>query len=117
MARNPFGFFTTVRESARAIPNVEESTGRGAPSLKLRGKLLTCFAIHKSAEPNSLMVRIGSDQRAELIAAAPDVYYITVITWTTERPWTLDVNRPAWTSLHTVLSATHCFCDKSHGSA
>jgi hypothetical protein len=34
-------------------------------------------ALHKSAEPNSLAVRIGVDQRAGLIAAEPSVYYVT----------------------------------------
>jgi hypothetical protein len=77
MPRNPFEFFDVIRELARALPDVEESTGRGAPSLKVRGKLLTCPALHKSAEPNSLVVKIGLDQRAELIAADPDVYYVT----------------------------------------
>jgi hypothetical protein len=69
--------FDVVREIARTLPDVEESTGRGAPSLKLRGKLLACPAIHKSAEPHSLVVKLGFDQRAELIAADPDVYYVT----------------------------------------
>ena len=32
---------------------------------------------HRSAEPGSLVVRVGFDDRAELIAAAPDVYYAT----------------------------------------
>jgi hypothetical protein len=75
--RNPFGFFDVVRELARALPDVEENSGRGAPSVKVRGKLLTCPALHKSAEPNSLVVKIGLDQRAELIAGDPDVYYVT----------------------------------------
>jgi hypothetical protein len=75
--RNPFAFFDAVREMARALPDVEESSGRGAPALKVRGKLLTCPALHKSAEPNSLVVKIGIDQRAELIAGDPDVYYVT----------------------------------------
>jgi hypothetical protein len=77
MARKPFGFFTVVRELARTLPDVEESAGRGAPSLKVRGKLLTCPALHKSAEPDSLVVKVSFDQRAELIAADPDVYYVT----------------------------------------
>jgi hypothetical protein len=50
---------------------------RGSPSLKVRGKLLTCLAINKSAEPDSLAVRIDFDQRADLLAIAPDVYYVT----------------------------------------
>src|SRR5262245_62162889 len=69
--------FDIVRELARALPDIEESTGRGEPSLKVRGKLLVCPAIHKSAEPDSLVVKIGFDQRAELIAEDPDVYYVT----------------------------------------
>jgi hypothetical protein len=74
---NPFAFFDAVRELARVLPDVEQSSGPGAPSLKVRGKLLTCPALHKSAEPNSLVVKIGIDQRAELIAGDPDVYYVT----------------------------------------
>ena len=69
--------FDVVRELARTLPGVEDSTGRGVPSLKVRGKLMTCPAIHKSAEPHSLVVKIGFDERAELIAADPDTYYVT----------------------------------------
>ncbi|HTA45621.1 MAG TPA: hypothetical protein VK789_24405 [Bryobacteraceae bacterium] len=76
MPGKPLGF-DVVCELARTLPGVEESAGRGAPSLKIRGKLLACPAIHKSAEPNSLVVKIGFDERAELIAADPDVYYVT----------------------------------------
>ena len=49
----------------------------GSPALKVRGKLLTCLPVHRSAEPDSLAVRIDFDQRAELMADAPDVYYLT----------------------------------------
>jgi hypothetical protein len=35
------------------------------------------MAIHRSAEPDSLAVRIGFGQRAELLTVAPDVYYLT----------------------------------------
>jgi hypothetical protein len=69
--------FDVVREIARELPDVEESKIHGAPSLKVRGHLLTCPAIHRSAEPNSLAVRIDVDQRAELMAAKPSVYYVT----------------------------------------
>jgi hypothetical protein len=69
--------FDTVRRLARGLSDVEESTTYGAPSLKVRGKLLTCIAVHRSAEPDSLAVRIDFDRRAELMAAAPDVYYLT----------------------------------------
>jgi hypothetical protein len=69
--------FNVVRAIAIALPDVEASTIHGAPSLKVRGRLLTCPALHRSAEPNTLAVRIDFDQRAELMAAEPDVYYVT----------------------------------------
>jgi hypothetical protein len=67
--------FDTVRKLAREIGDVEESPG-GAPALKAAGKLLAWTPTNKSAEPNSLAVRIGFDQRAELLDAAPDIYYV-----------------------------------------
>ena len=69
--------FNTVREIALTLPGVEDSTSYGAPSLKVRGRLLTCPAMNRSAEPNTLAVRIGFDTRTELMAADPDVYYLT----------------------------------------
>jgi len=69
--------FDTVRKIGLALPSVEESTAYGSPALKIRGKLLACVPTHRSAEPNSLAVRVGFDDRAELLSAAPDVYYVT----------------------------------------
>ena len=69
--------FEIVREITKALPNVEESSLHGVPSLKVSGRLLTCPALHRSAESNSLMVRIGFEQRAELMAAEPGIYYVT----------------------------------------
>jgi hypothetical protein len=69
--------FDTVRKIALRLPGVEASTAWGAPALKVRGKLLACVPTHRSAEPNSLVVRVGFDDRAELLAAAPDIYYVT----------------------------------------
>jgi hypothetical protein len=69
--------FDAVRELGLRLPGVEESTMYGTPALKLRGKLLACIASHKSAEPGSLVVRVDIDQRAELIAAEPQIYYVT----------------------------------------
>src|SRR5438046_4360612 len=40
--------FDVVRKIALALPDVEESTIHGAPSLKVRGRLLTCPALHVS---------------------------------------------------------------------
>ncbi|HEX5071725.1 MAG TPA: MmcQ/YjbR family DNA-binding protein [Gemmatimonadaceae bacterium] len=66
-----------VRGLALALPEVEESTAYGATSFKARGKMIACQAINKSAEPNCLMVKIPCEARDELIAAEPDVYYVT----------------------------------------
>jgi len=69
--------FDTVRKIGLALPGVEERTAYGAPALKVHEKLLACIPTHRSAEPGSLAVRVGFDDRAELLAAAPDVYYMT----------------------------------------
>jgi hypothetical protein len=67
----------TVRKFALLLPGVEESSAYGSTAFKVKGKLLACVPINKSAEPDSLMVRVDFAQRAELLAAAPDVYYLT----------------------------------------
>lgn len=69
--------FDTVRKIGLELPGVDESTAFGAPALKIRGKLMACLPTHRSAEPDSLLVRVGFDDRTELLAAAPDVYYLT----------------------------------------
>ena len=68
--------FDTVRKIGLALPGVEESTAYGAPALKVHGKLLACVPTHRTAEPGSLVVRVDFDDRAELLAAAPDLYYV-----------------------------------------
>jgi len=69
--------FDTVRKLGLKFPNVEESTAYGQPALKIHGKLMACLPSHRSAEPNSLAVRVDFADRAELLAAAPEIYYIT----------------------------------------
>lgn len=69
--------FDTVRNIGLTLPGVEESTAYGLPALKVRGKLLACVPASRSAEPASLVVRVDFDDRAEMLAAAPDVYYVT----------------------------------------
>src|SRR5690349_5097533 len=67
----------TVRMVGLAMPDVEERALHGAMCLKVNGKLMACPAIHKSAEPNSLMVRISRVTRSELISSDPRTYYVT----------------------------------------
>lgn len=69
--------FATARKLALELPNVEEATGYGKPALKVSGKMFAYMPSNKSAEPDSLGVRVDFEQRAELLAGAPDVYYIT----------------------------------------
>jgi len=69
--------FDTVRKIGLTLPGVEESTAYGSPALKVRGQLMACLPSHRSAEPGSLVVRMDFADRAELLAAAPDVYYVT----------------------------------------
>jgi hypothetical protein len=69
--------FDTVRELGLALPDVVDGAAYGAPALKLGGKLLACIPVNKSAEPDSIVVRIDLEQRAELLRQQPDIYYIT----------------------------------------
>jgi hypothetical protein len=69
--------FDTARGIGLALPDVEEGSAYGSPALKVRGKMFACLAIHRSAEPDSLSVRIGFDERDALIASDPSTYYLT----------------------------------------
>ncbi len=69
--------FRAVRNIGLALPDVEESTAYGVPALKVHGKLLACVPSNRSAEAGSLVVRVDFDDRAELLAADPAVYYVT----------------------------------------
>ena len=60
-----------------ALPDVEEVVSYGGRGLKVKGRLFACQAVHKSAEPNSLMVRISLTSREALLAERPDTYYLT----------------------------------------
>jgi hypothetical protein len=66
-----------VKTMFDTLPDVEEGTMYGSPALKVRGSLLTCVAINKSAEPESLVVAVDFDQRSGLLAEAPETYYVT----------------------------------------
>ena len=69
--------FEAVRALRREFPDLEESTMYGSPVLKLGGRLVACIAIHRSAEPGSLVVRTDFEQRAALLSEDPETYYVT----------------------------------------
>ncbi len=69
--------FASVREVALATPGVIDSSTLRGISFKVGGKLLACKTVHRSAEPQSLLVRAGNAERDRLLAAQPDIYYLT----------------------------------------
>ena len=75
--RRPTTSADVLREIALQFPDVEDATTERGIAFKARGRLLTCSAIHDSAEPNSLVIRIGAEQRAALLTAYPDALYLT----------------------------------------
>ena len=69
--------FEVVRSLGASLADVKDASGRRGTALKLKGQLLACEAIHKSAEPNSLMVRIGLKRREALLKQDAETYYLT----------------------------------------
>jgi len=69
--------FDVVRTVGLTLPDVKDASGSRGMCLKLNRQILACKAIHKSAEPDSLMVRIGPARRKALLAQDPQTYYLT----------------------------------------
>jgi hypothetical protein len=68
--------FKNVETIGRTLPDVEVTTTYGQPALKVRGKMFACIASHKSAEPNTLVVRMDFADRDALVEEDPDTYYL-----------------------------------------
>lgn len=74
----PRDAFDIVRMVGLALPDVEAATKYdGSPVLKLGGCFLAGLAMHGSAEPDTLVVRAGLEERELLIEDAPETYYLT----------------------------------------
>jgi hypothetical protein len=69
--------FDAVRSLGIALPDVDEDTYYGEPALMVRGQMFACLASHRSAEPDTLVVRLEFAQRDELLDAKPETYYLT----------------------------------------
>ena len=70
--------FDMVRTVGLALPDVEATTKYdGSPVLKLGGSFMAGLATHPSAEPDTLVVRAGYEERDLLIEDAPETYYLT----------------------------------------
>jgi hypothetical protein len=68
--------FEKVKKVGLTLPGVTEEKFFGAPALKLHGEMLACTPTHRSAEPNSFVLRVDKEQRADLLAIQPDIYYL-----------------------------------------
>lgn len=68
--------FKTVEAIGRRLPDVEVTTTRGMPALKVRGRMFACGASHKSAEANTLVVMMDFADRDALLEDDPDTYYL-----------------------------------------
>ena len=68
--------FKLVESIGRTLPDVEVTTTWGQPTLKVRGKMFACIASHKSAEPDTLVVKMDIADRDALIADDPHTYYL-----------------------------------------
>jgi hypothetical protein len=70
--------FDLVRSVGLDLPDVEAATKYdGSPMLKAGGSFMACVATHPSAEPDTVVVRSGFEEREWLLADAPDTYYLT----------------------------------------
>ena len=72
------GVFDLVRNIGLALPDVEATTKYdGSPVLKIDGIFMAGLATHPSAEPDTLVVRAGLEDRERLVEDAPETYYLT----------------------------------------
>ena len=70
--------FEAVRTIGLALPDVEAAVKYdGSPVLKVGGSFMAGLATHRSAEPDTVVVRIDLEQRAYLLDEAPLTYYVT----------------------------------------
>ena len=69
--------FELVRRLALALPGAEEGTLYGGVAFRVGKTMFACQPTHRSAEPNSLVVRISFDERDELLRIEPETYYLT----------------------------------------
>ncbi len=70
--------FDRVKVLGLTLPGVDASTKYdGSPVLKRGGAFMAGLATHASAEAETLVVRTTAEDRENLLAEAPDTYYIT----------------------------------------
>src|SRR5467141_2588622 len=76
--QTPADTFETVRTVGLTLPDVEATTKYdGSPVLKVGGCFMAGLATHRSAEPETLVVRVGLEEREWLLEDAPETYYVS----------------------------------------
>lgn len=87
---------------ALTFPNVEEGTSYGTSALKVKGKLF----VRLRPDIDSIVLKMPFDERAELMAADPETYYIT--DHYRDYPWVLvRLSRLPQDALHELLLIAH----------
>ena len=72
------GPFDVVRQVGLTLPDVESGVRfDGSPVLRVEGVFMAGLATHPSAEPETLVVRAGQEERKWFLADAPETYYLT----------------------------------------
>jgi hypothetical protein len=70
--------FDIVRAVGLTLPDVEAATKcDGSPVLRVGGCFMAGLATDRSAEPGTLVVRSGFEEREWLVEDAPETYYLT----------------------------------------
>jgi hypothetical protein len=65
--------FQRALKIAQTLGDVQESTSYGTPAIKINGKLIARL----KEDGDSLVVGTTFEERAEMMAADPEIYYIT----------------------------------------
>jgi hypothetical protein len=70
--------FDAVKRLGLELPGVQALTKYdGTPVLKIQGCFVAGLATHRSAEPDTVVVRFDLDDRQGLMDDAPETYYLT----------------------------------------
>lgn len=65
--------YEQIRKMALKLPGVEEGTSYGTAALKIRGK----FMARLKEDGQSVVFRVGFDERDLLLQTKPEVFFIT----------------------------------------
>jgi hypothetical protein len=70
--------FDVVKAMGLELPDVEAATKYdGSPVLKMGGSFMAGLATHREAEPETVVVRVGFEERQWLLEDAPATFYVT----------------------------------------